>query len=87
MRKSNLKRKAAYWKFPAEIPTNITKGQLAKIVLPEDLTFDYAIPQTWLDQFAGTPQYEQIICSCVTAYPQGSIFGEIVNLLTGEIES
>lgn len=71
-------------KVLADIPETITKGQLAKAVMPEDLTFDYALPQEWLNQFSGD-EYLMMVTSCVTAYPKGSVFGVIVNLFTGEV--
>lgn len=30
---------------------NVTKGELAKLAIPEDVTFDTALPQRWLDEF------------------------------------
>lgn len=66
---------------------SMTKGQLAKLVLPPGLTFDYALPQEWLNRFSAGDEdlYYATICSCVTAYPQGSYFGVILSLKTGEI--
>jgi hypothetical protein len=87
--------------LPNPLPANITKGQLAQARLG-DMTFDYALPQEWLDAYctkeahdAGMGRwnatwhslYEQIVCQCVTVYPPGNYFGEIVNLITGEILS
>lgn len=68
----------------AEVPANMTKRELAEAVLPADLAFDYALPQDWLDQFSGD-EYWRMMCHCVTTYPPGSVFGIIVNLLTGEV--
>jgi hypothetical protein len=74
--------------LPNPLPANITKGQLAKARLG-DMTFDYALPQEWLNEYAkgNDKLYERCVCQCVTVYPPGSIFGEIVNLITGEILS
>ena len=77
---------ASYWKRPNQVPADITKGQLAELVLPPNLIFDYAIPRQWLNGYArGASEYERLVSQCVTCYPKGSVFGEIVNLLTGEV--
>jgi hypothetical protein len=68
----------------SEIPDRMTKGELAKRVLPEDATFDYSLPQEWLNHFKGDLYY-QMLCQCVTLYPKGSIFGMVVNLITGDV--
>jgi hypothetical protein len=100
--------------LPNPLPAHITKGQLAKARLG-DMTFDYALPQQWLDHYVktvclerkadrvfidGRPTisvskflaeyeeiYESVVGQCVTVYPPGNHFGEIVNLITGEILS
>ena len=38
----------------------------------------------WLNHFQGAKYYE-VLCQCVWAYPEGSLFGCAVNLFTGNI--
>jgi hypothetical protein len=62
-----------------------TKGQLARYLLPPDLTFDYSLPQMWLDQFKGD-EYYAIHIACVWIYPASDpIFGHALNLLNGNL--
>jgi hypothetical protein len=72
----------------SKIPAEITKGELAKAVLPREMVFDYAIPLTWLDQFE-TDKYSEICCRCVTCYPPEPSpyhpFGCVTDLVTGTI--
>lgn len=67
----------------ADLPQGITKGQLADKVLGE-MTFDYALPQLWLNHWKGN-QYERMLCRCVTAYPPEYRFGVVVDLITGNL--
>ena len=42
------------------------------------ITFDFALPQTWLDSLADTPRapnYQTILSTTVWAYPPGSVMG------------
>jgi hypothetical protein len=61
--------------FPA-----IAKARAFKPLDEADISYDYALPQTWLDnaanQFAD-PQnaYRLILSTTVWAYPKGSLFG------------
>lgn len=71
----------------------MTKGQLAKHVLPADLEFDYSLPQVWLDAQCRSPygevnvdRYTRIVSRCVWAYPKGAgYFGVCLDLVTGEV--
>ena len=54
---------------------NVTKERIFKGV---DFTFDYALPQTWLDSLADkiySPSYNVILSTTVWAYPPGNFFG------------
>lgn len=68
----------------------MTKRELVNEALPEELQncFDYALPQTWLDQFKGK-EYERILCQCVWIYPPKPspyhTFGVCLNLITGDL--
>lgn len=72
----------------SELPAHITKGELAHAVLGEDVTFDYALPQLWLDHWQGAI-YERMLCRCVTVYPAKPspyhIFGAVLDLVTGNL--
>lgn len=51
---------------------NWTKEELAKQAIPEDVTFDYALPQHWLDAFvrwAGLrPEYHFVLSTTFMLY-------------------
>jgi len=32
------------------LPTYISKGDLAESMIPSDVTYDYALPQSWVDE-------------------------------------
>ena len=54
---------------------NVTKEQLFKEMT---ITFDYALPQDWLNALAslpGAPSYNTIISTTVWAYPPGLFAG------------
>lgn len=72
--------------LPNPLPARITKGELAKIRIPEGVEYDCALPQGWLDHYAGGNQdlYDKTVCRCVTVYFD-SICPTIVNLITGEM--
>lgn len=62
----------------------MTKGELAEGFLPEDLSFDYALPQGWLYELAegaeiggytGNEAYSVLRSTVVWAYPKNNIFG------------
>lgn len=40
----------------------------------EDITYDTALPQGWLDQWKGD-EYDYVRTHTVWAYPEGDIFG------------
>lgn len=58
-----------------------TKGDIAKVCIPKDITFDYALPQNWLDAFSSRPDvkerftYNQILSTTFYLYPPGINFG------------
>jgi uncharacterized protein len=68
--------------MPSVIPAGITKGELAKIRIPEGVQFDCALPQDWLNQFSGE-KYDLMACRCVMTYPPEYPCGVIVDLVTG----
>jgi hypothetical protein len=72
-----------------ELPASFSKRDLAKLVMPEGMTFDYALPQGWLNQFIddSTGMYYKMLGTCVTAYPETGPYryGVIVNMITGEV--
>jgi len=54
---------------------NVTKERIFKGL---ECTFDYALPQTWLNSLAsqkGAPSYDAVVFSTVWAYPPGNLFG------------
>ena len=59
-----------------------SKGEIAKAILPADLTYDCTLPQQWLNDMAtidgkyDSDRYSLIRYGTVWAYPPGSIFGE-----------
>jgi hypothetical protein len=78
-----------HFKSIDELPSTFTKRDLAKVVLPEGMVCDYALPQGWLDQFIddSTGTYYRMLGVCVMVYPEIEKyrFGVIVNLITGEV--
>lgn len=60
-----------------------SKGDIFKEIMPEDLTFDYALPQKWVDSMqirmrqyqAGVELVDWLIPTTVWTYPKGSMMG------------
>lgn len=60
----------------------MTKQDIAEYLVARGLlckTFDYALPQGWLDQFKGE-EYDKVRSSTVWAYPEGKAFGEPIDI-------
>jgi len=68
--------------------SSLTKGELASIMGIEGVTFDYALPQEWLTDFANTiaerkvfedytrdEVYQLVLSTTFWVYPKGSAFG------------
>lgn len=72
--------------IPSKVREGTTKGDLVRQVLPQDWTFDYALPQLWLEHFKGNLYY-RMVCNCVTVYPPGEyeIFGAVLDLTSGNV--
>jgi hypothetical protein len=54
---------------------NVSKDDIFKEL---SITFDYALPQDWLDMLAnlpGAPSYDAILSTTVWGYPPGNIMG------------
>ena len=86
--------KATYLKEPCPLLNgHVNKREISRIPARR-MTFDYSLPQVWLDNYVNehavfAEERESLywpVCSeCVTVYPPHSVFGEVVNLITGEI--
>lgn len=61
---------------------NVSKGEIFKELTNEGTTFDYALPQNWLDELANyckkyipTVTYNMILSTVVWGYGEGDYFG------------
>ena len=70
----------------------VSKRELVKMMLIEDITFDYALPQNWLDDFVDGAAmkikfprlsreevYSLVLSTTVWVYPKGSTFGHPIS--------
>lgn len=65
---------------------NVTKEDLFKGL---GFTFDYALPQPWLDELVarpGAPSYRTVLSTTVWAYPPGLFMGKPLTVCT-EVQS
>ena len=76
------------FKYADIMDKGLTKADLIKKAGLQDVTFDYSLPQGWLDHFSDISQfsYNEILSTTVWIYPENKPFSVCLEI-QNEIES
>jgi hypothetical protein len=61
----------------SKAPLSPYKGERAGQMVSEEVDYDLALPQEWLNQFKDD-EYDRVMGGSMTAYPKGCLFGQIL---------